>query len=335
MQEIIKEVMQSYRVYPTEMEEITERLVRIKDGQRDYALKRSTLTKENVTAWLSVYHIANEKKLAEIAPVYVTRDGKLYKEVDESFFYLTPWTESPNRANLKNEIENTMQHLGSLHEKTKTSQRISKDTLTQNFLTYQTYCTQVPTELNSIVRQFEGNRYMSPFELLVCTQFRDIEYASKMNNDIIRDFLDPSDEDLTWNHCLCHGNLTPDHTVGRYIINWENARYDHPVMDLAKYFSHLTGNYDQPQNRITEAFKIYKNQNDLNEMELKLLTIYLLNPSSYLTTIREYVNNTSKKSMVIQISELQQQYRKLIFALNWNKYMKEEYETISFEDADH
>ncbi|MFC4022633.1 spore coat protein YsxE [Oceanobacillus longus] len=335
MQEIIKEVMQSYRVYPTEIEEITERLVRIKDGQRDYALKRSTLTKENIPAWLRVYHIANEKKLAEIAPVYVTRDGKLYKEMDESFFYLTPWIESPNRANLKNEIENTMQYLGHLHEKTKTSQRISKDTLTQNFLTYQTHCAQVPTELNAIVRQFEGNRYLSPFELLVCTQFRDIEYASKMNNDIIREFLDPSDEDLTWNQCLCHGNLTQDHTLGRYIINWENARYDHPVMDLANYFSHLTGNYDQPQNKITEAFKLYKNQNDLNEIELKLLTIYLLNPSSYLTTIREYVNNTSKKSMVIQIRELQQQYRKLIFALNWNKFMKEEYETIAFEDADH
>ncbi|WP_087971815.1 spore coat protein YsxE [Oceanobacillus rekensis] len=335
MQKIIKDIMQSYRVYPTESEKITDRLFRIRDGRRTYALKQSALTKENVALWQHVYAIANEKNLSEIAPVYLTREGKLYLETDESFYYLTPWIETPSTGNLKNNMENTMQNLGRLHVTTMKSHRISKDSLNDNFLTYQAFCKETPIELKRIVHQFESNRYMSPFELLVCTQYRDVEYALKMNNDIIDEFLEPSDETLTWNHCLCHGNLTPDHTVGRYIINWETVRYDHPAVDLANYFNHLTGNYDQPQELITDAFKIYKNKNDLNRMELKLLSIYLLHPSTYITTIQNYVNNTSGKSMELQVRDIQQQFRKLLFAIKWNKFIIEEYETISFEDADY
>jgi spore coat protein YsxE len=297
-------------------------------------LKQSTLTKENIALWQHVYAIANEKNLFEIAPVYLTREGKLYLEMDESFYYLTPWIETPSTGNLKNYMENTMQNLGRLHVTTMKSHRISKDSLNDNFLTYQAFCKQIPLELKRIVHQFESNRYMSPFELLVCTQYRDVEYALKMNNDKIEQFLELSDEDLTWNHCLCHGNLTPDHTVGRYIINWETVRYDHPAVDLANYFNHLTGNYDQPLELITDAFKIYKNKNDFNRMELKLLSIYLLHPSIYITTIQKYVNNTSQKSMALQIKDIQQQFRKLLFAIKWNEFIKDEYETISFDDAD-
>lgn len=334
MNEIIKDILQSYRVYPTKSEKITNRLYRVQDGGRTYALKQSTLAKEDIAIWQHVYGLANEFNLSEVAPVYLTREGQLYVELDESFYYLTPWVETTPTNNLKSNIENTMQNLGNLHEKTKKSHRITKEALQEKFFTYQTYSREVPIKLKRIVHQFENNRYMSPFELLVCTQYRDVEYALKLSNEAIEQFLEPSDDELTWNYCLCHGNLTPDHTVSRYIINWENAHFDHPAMDLVKYFSHLTGSYDQPPEMITNAFKLYKNKNDLNQMELKLLTIYLLHPSSYITTIQNYVNSTSQKSMAYQIRDIQQQFRMLLFAIKWNEFIIEEYETISFEDAD-
>ncbi|WP_067727269.1 phosphotransferase [Oceanobacillus damuensis] len=329
----IKKVMEAYKVYPIRTEKITERLYRVNDGQRDYALKMSKLNEANIEKWQNVYYLANEKNLSEIVPVYLTKNGKLFEKFNEAFFYLTPWIDIPARGNDENTIKNTMHRLASVHEKTKNSQRISSEKLKENFHTYQTFCKQLPSELLSIIRQFEGNRYMSPFELLVCTQYRDLEYATNANNELINDFLEQNEAHIPWNRCLCHGNLRKEHIADRHLLNWENAGYDLPATDLAVYFSHLTGNYDQPVETITEGFKIYKEKNDLSGPEMQLLSIYLFNPSSYITIVRDYMGRSSTKPMTDQITELQQQYRKILFAIKWRKFIREEYESISFDNS--
>ncbi|WP_249870962.1 phosphotransferase [Oceanobacillus saliphilus] len=333
MMDSINEVMQAYKVYPIATEKITDRLYLVKDGQRKYALKRSRLKEADIAAWQRIYYIANQKNLSEIVPIYLTKDGIMYYEKNQSYFYLTPWIEKPSRHDRKDAIENSMFSLANLHGKTKTSQRISINSVKQNFNTYQAFCKQVPDELHAVVLQFEKNRYMSPFELLVCTQYRDLEYASKMNNDIINEFLDQKDEYITWNSCLCHGNLKQEHILNRHILNWEKARFDQPAVDLANYINNMTGDYDQSVDMITGAFKIYKEKNDLTGLELKLLSIYLLNPSPYITVIREYLKKPSDRSIADQIKDIQRHYRRIIFAIKWREFMKEEYESISFDDS--
>ncbi|MBP2077435.1 phosphotransferase [Oceanobacillus polygoni] len=330
--EVVKEILQAYRIYPTEIEKVTEHLFHIKDGRRDYALKKSSLKQDDIAAWEHVYYIANEKNLSEIVPVYVTKDGKLYENTSDSIYYLSPWLLFAPRSSSENSIERTMGILAHIHEKTQQSQRISKSTLNKNFHTYQTFCEQLPNELYSYVLRFEQQAYMSPFELQVCTHYRDIEIALNRINSEISEFLDQSEEELTWNLSLCHGNLELDHILNKHVINWEQARYDHVAVDLVNYFHQLTGEYDQPNELLMEGFNVYKRKYDLDMFDMKLLSIYLLNPASYMTIIRDYVRSPKEKTLTYQVSELQKQYRKLIFALKWTDFIKDEYETLSFDD---
>ncbi|MCM3396987.1 phosphotransferase [Oceanobacillus profundus] len=332
MMEVVKDILQAYRIFPTEIEKVTDRLYHIKDSRRDYALKKSTLKQEDIAAWEHVYYVANEKNLSEIVPVYLTKDGKLYEDVDGFVYYLSPWLLFAPRSSSETSIERTMGLLAHIHDRTQQSQRISKSSLNKNFHTYQTFCEQLPNELYSYVLRFEQQAYMSPFELQVCTHYRDIETALNRINGEVSEFLDQSEEEITWNLSLCHGNLALDHVLNNHIINWEQARYDHVAVDLTNYFHQLTGEYDQPNELIMEGFKVYKRKYDLEMFDMKLLSIYLLNPADYMTIIRDYVKSTKEKPLTYQVSALQKQYRKLIFALKWTDFIKEEYETINFDD---
>lgn len=332
--EMVKEVLQAYHVYPMETKKITDRLYRIKDGNHEYALKKSSLTEDSVKAWQRVYYIANEKNIPQVVPVYLTKEGKLYQKLNDSIFYLTPWLDNSTRLSINSSINSTMQSLAHLHEKTKQVQIISKKKLDESFHTYQQYSKDIPNELLSYVTQFENNLYMSPFELLVCTQFRDMEYAFNMHNARINEFLDSSDEEMNWSNSLCHGQLSPDHIINRQFINWESTIFDHPAVDLNHYITHLTGDFDQPIESIADGFKRYKANNDFTDTELKLLTIYLLNPTPYITTIRNYTSNITKEPMIDQVRQLQQQYRRLFFAMKFTEFIKDEFETISLDDLD-
>lgn len=290
------------------------------------------MKQEDIAAWEHVYYIANEKNLSEIVPVYLTNDGKLYERIDNSIYYLSPWLIFAPRSSNENRIDRTMGILARIHETTKQSQQITKSALNKNFHTYQTFCEQLPNELYSYVLRFEQQAYMSPFELQVCTHYRDMEIALNRINGEISEFLDQSEEELTWNLSLCHGNLALDHILNNHVINWEKGRYNHVAVDLTNYFHQLTGEYDQPDELIMKGFKAYKRKYDLEQFDMKLLSIYLLNPAAYMTTIREYVQNPKEKPLTSQVSALQKQYRKLIFALKWTDFIKEEYEVINFDD---
>lgn len=329
--ENIEEILSEYRVQSMEYAKVTERLYWVRDRQKEYALKRSSLREGDAAVWANVFYVANEKNISEILPVYLTADSQLYTNRDGTLYYLVPWMKATGRSSLKYKVGNGMKTLGNIHHKTKKEVTLTKEKLQKNFHTYLSYSKQARNELYSYVLQFERKIYMSPFELLVCTHFREMEHAIQLNFRKLSEFLEQEDE-LVWSNCLCHGTPSTDHFIDGYLINWEHARFDHAVTDLAAYFGSLTGSYDQPAELIMESFSIYQNRNNLTQQELMLLTIYLLNPSAYLGIIRSYIKNPSEESLMHQTRKLQQAYRKLLFGLRWEEFIRKEYETVYFEE---
>src|SRR5699024_4918080 len=87
----VREVLKSYAIDPAYIEQITDRLFKVKDKERTYAVKRSQLTRQTVAMWEHVYHEANDKKIAAVLPVYLTKAGFLYITMRHTVYYLTPW----------------------------------------------------------------------------------------------------------------------------------------------------------------------------------------------------------------------------------------------------
>src|SRR5699024_11447250 len=67
--------------------------------------------------------------------------------------------------------------------------------------------------LLSSVEQFEKNKYMSPLELLVCTQFISLERVYHVLKGFIKRFIENREDETTWNVILCHGNLSGEHML--------------------------------------------------------------------------------------------------------------------------
>ncbi|UJL44977.1 hypothetical protein KFZ58_11135 [Virgibacillus sp. NKC19-16] len=332
--EVLKKVLNSYTVYPLAIEEVTERLFRVSDGQREYALKMSLLSKESLVDFENVYHTAFSKNISTILPVYLTKNGNLYMEMDQTIFYLTPWIETPNTEKNSQLIEHLYKNMGTVHAKTKQTQSISTERLIHEFTTYKAFCEHTSKEFLAFVEQFEKNRFMSPFELLVCTHYRDLEFALKEITKRIEQLIDEQEEETTWNFSLCHGNLRFSHTLGGHVINWENAYYENAVMDLAAFFKQEVSHYDRPRVALMEQFSTYNHENELNQNEWHLLIIYLLNPTNYLKIVQQYVGDPSTDTMVNRVRKLQHAHRQLLFGLQFSSFVETEYETSILDDLE-
>ncbi|MBY7143245.1 hypothetical protein KFZ56_09275 [Virgibacillus sp. NKC19-3] len=331
--EVLKKVLNSYAIYPLAIEEVTERLFRVSDGQREYALKKSLLSKESLANFENVYHTAFSQHIATILPVYLTKSGNLYTEMNQTIFYLTPWIEYSNTKQSQL-IENLYKNIGAVHAKTKQTQLISTERLIREFTTYKAFCEHAANELITFVQQFEKSRFMSPFELLVCTHYRDLEFTLKEIIKRIQHLIDEQEEEISWNFSLCHGNVRISHTLGAHMINWENAYYDNAVMDLAAFFKQEVSHYDQPRDALMEQFSTYNHENELNQHELNLLIIHLLNPTNYLKIVQQYAGHTSVDTMVTRVRKLQHAHRQLLFGLQFSKYVETEYEVSSLDELE-
>lgn len=331
-------ILQSYSVYPLSIEKITKRLWKISDGNRNYALKESKLSSTTIVNWEKSFKLAEYHQLHAILPVYMTRNGQLYQEHLGSFYYLSPWVDHDNGRGTERNIADFYSNLGAVHAKTKQTKQIEKDTFIREFGTYKQACETLFNELNRTVDRFERNHYMSPFELLVCSQFRDIEMVFQVLNKRLDQLVYVSnDEQVTWNSSFCHGQLSRDHIVhhnSAQLINWEQARYENATMDLVRFYRSETLDYDAPITAYTEEFHSYIKENELTEKELQLLTIHLLHPSSYFRLVQEYLEDPSNQTMLARTRQLQRAYRQLTFGLQWSDYVEKEHETINFDDLD-
>lgn len=332
--ELIIKALEAYSIYPVSIEKVTDRLFRVYDGKHEYALKRSLLSDRTLANWESVYRQAHSQNMAAIMPVYLTKAGDLYKKSDQSIYYLTPWILVQKNESQKQSIEQFYYTIGMIHAKTKQSQLIQMDKLKSDFSTYQTFCEETKGMLLDYVKRFEKNQYMSPFELMVCTQYRDLEFALNTVKRRLDQFLYEDEEQLTWNDCLIHGNLKLSHLVNHYIINWEYAQQGNAVLDLAKFYQQETVEFGNKADLFIELFSVYNKENELKLKEHYLLIIYLLNPTAYISKIQDYMNKSSDLSMVDQIQLLQHAYRQVIFGLKWSSFVEKEYESFSLDDLE-
>ncbi|GIO21778.1 spore coat protein YsxE [Oceanobacillus sp. J11TS1] len=325
--DIWKKVLEAYHIFPVSIERQTERVVKVFDGMQEYALKRSFLTEQTIENWQHVYHIAREKNVTEVLPVYLTRDNSLFHKEEHFYYYLTPWIDAPVMTDPTYNIERTLQTLAQIHKKTKQSSRIKPDVFKKSFQGFSDFCKQSIDQLHKRVTDYESRKYMSPFELLYCTHYKGVCHAIELLQEKLDQIYGEEETEFPWSTSLCHQQVDDTHCKGGYLINWESGGYEHPARDLSHYFRSLTGYYNQPEKTIQQAFDVYRKTNYLTVREIHLVSVYLLNPSPYLNVLENYTEHRTKKSMIHQIKQLQQQFRRLQFAMNWVDFVQENYES--------
>lgn len=317
----VREVLKSYAIDPAYIEQITDRLFKVKDKERTYAVKRSQLTRQTVAMWEHVYHEANDKKIAAVLPVYLTKAGFLYITMRHTVYYLTPWIDEETLAS-NQQIERTYQLLGKLHYKTKQKTDMNTAVSIKQFKSYQNDVRIYFSRMKAYVETYEKNHYMSPFELQVCTQFHKIAMIwNELDDNIERLIVELTDK--TSGHIsLCHGQLIRPHIVHKqntsHFINWEKAYIGHAIDDLSRLLNHAALFYGNPKDQWINQFSIYIQENKLAKYELLLLMIYLLDPMDYFLLIEQ----SGDTAMIDRIGRLEQHYRRLDFAWHMSREIK-------------
>ncbi|HLS10164.1 hypothetical protein [Lentibacillus sp.] len=329
----IERIIGAYGIYPYHIEQQSDCLYKVSDGRHAYALKRSKLTEDAVLRWEQVYHQAYASHLVNVLPVYLTETGELYVRMDDSYYYLTPWITDRNPGHERC-ISDAYEAIGRVHAKTK--QSISMDTaaVMQKFNDYQQHCVERHEALLTYVELFERNRFMSPFELQVCTHYHVLVNVLAELDDHVEQLKVMLEHERKWHYSLLHGNLNLSHFLHQnntYIINWERAAYDNAVVDLSIFLKRQVQYHDQQTSQLAELFPAYQEQNPLTEMEQHLLTVYLLDPSDYITLIDDYMANTGQ-TLVKQVQLLQRAFRRLEFGRRWSQLNEYDDSTVSPEN---
>lgn len=322
----IRKVLTSYSIFPKHIKNVSKNLYKVSDGKSTYALKKSSLADKNLQNWLTVYHEAQMKQLTQIMPVCVTKENKLYDQMDGVIYYLSPWVQHEQYS-----IEMLYRSIGHIHQQTKQNKKIETKHITGKFNDYKNYCEQIGNKLLKHLNNFESKHYMSPLELQVCTHYHHLEFALKESIRRIEIFVTELGDHDSWNYSLCHGNLKLTDIKGDKIINWEDASYNNSITDFVCFFNNEINQYDSEVEQLINLFPTYMESNKLTTLELSLLTIHLLDLSLYIQKLEQYMTNQLEQSMILQVQHLETAYRKLLFGIKWTQFIKNEYELFSFE----
>ncbi|MFD1039534.1 hypothetical protein ACFQ3N_14180 [Virgibacillus byunsanensis] len=332
----IQKVLRGYSIRPTYIEKITDRLYKVSDSHYTFAVKKSSLTMEVISTWEKVYHEAYSKNITYVLPVYLTAEGKLYLELDQKIWYISPWIER-KQIDDKTAINNIYSCIGKLHHSTKQPQPFDSPKALREFRDYKTsFCEKIQENLLSYVEHFEKSRYMSPFELQVCSQYRDIEMILKELNKRVDQLIEELQNQSEWNTSLCHGQLKFSHMVhneNTSLLNWEKAYIGNSISDLSYLYKEQATYYDNHTELLIEQFSTYINENNLSKYELLLLAIYLLDPSSYISNVNAYTKNTTTTTMIEKNKRLQRAYRQLIFGFKWSQKAETLIEPDLFDES--
>ncbi|WP_186576248.1 protein kinase family protein [Aquibacillus kalidii] len=323
----VRSILNAYQIKPSEVSKVTNNLYRIQAQEYSFALKKSKLNRNQIDSWKQAYIYGNEYQLTSILPVYMTEKGDIFHQDYNDIYYLTPWKETRRNDEPEHEVESFYRTLGTIHHKTKKKLDIQVDQVEQQITQEKEKLSRFRQSILTNVELYESKRYMSPFELRVCMQYRDIEQVCNSLDDWYDYYLEDLKEDGVMNHSLCHGNLRASHLIyqssNTYFVNWEKSHIGSPMYDLAVYYYHELKYHDCYLNHLMSSFSIYEKENPLLLSERSLLAVLLLTPSSYLQVIEAYNNKQFSKSQPFQIRYLEQAYRRLVHGLSMQQHLKQ------------
>ncbi|WP_161993104.1 MULTISPECIES: phosphotransferase [Sediminibacillus] len=324
--ERIQTVLQEYQIGPAEIVPITSRLYKIHTYDHTFALKKSRMQSEALADWENVFRIANLHRLSSIVPVYLTERGQIYVPYENDIYYLSPWQEKLERDEPVHELEGFFRELANIHAVTMEEHEINLE-LVQDIVAQELQKLESRrADLLEYVEQFEARRFMSPYELEVCTHYRDIEIAFSKTSAWFESYIEDLRRDKIGRTCLCHGNLRTSHLLTGQeqakFINWEHAFTGNPVQDLSVYFQQEWQFHDCSFQEVLQSFPLYEKQNRLLLSEKSLLAILSINPSNYLDTVEDHLRRPYDRPLPFQIRDLERTYRRLYYGLKFQEILE-------------
>lgn len=230
--------------------------------------------------------LLNYSNLEDNIYEYIEEVNKLYPQKDEDFIKL----------------------VGLLHSKTSYIKEVSKDIyqeLYENILNNIEYYLEY---YNKYYNLYLKSRYMSPSNYLFTRNYSKIRSSLLFSKDKLEYWYSNIENKTTERLCLIHNNLEKDHYLKGsdkdYLISFDKAKFDSPVIDLVKLYKKEFFNME-----FNSLFNDYLKINPLNEDEIDLFFILISIPLElniednellYVKNIRYFLDYIYKTESILE-----------------------------------
>lgn len=191
-----------------------------------------------------------------------------------------------------------------LHAKTSYFKDIDENTFDQIYYDIDNNIEYAKEYYSKLYDDIFAKKYYSPFEMIFMDIYSKINNACLFCKNELDKWYETCAEKKSKRVALLHNNLKLDHFIKGeedYLISFDNAKIDTPVLDLVKFYKNEFNNLD-----FKEVFKTYTYHFDLTDEEYKLFFILISIPDvikidnntyndvSKICYLKNYLNKTEE-----------------------------------------
>lgn len=159
-----------------------------------------------------------------------------------------------------------------------------------------------------LISGIESKVFMSPSDLIIADNITRLYNSLDYNKIKLEKWHSLVSNKTRERRVVIHNNLRLDHFIRNeksYLINWDNSRFDSPVIDLYKLFNNHFLDFN-----FFELLKDYEKSYPLMEDERLLLELLILIPENIDITGNEYEKCLKVNKIVNRINSLPEAFEK-------------------------
>jgi len=241
-------------------------------------------------------------KIKVINDEFVLKDKKkdinyLYQKLESNDFYNYPelideddnfykyrYIEEIRKVN----IEDTLELLGKLHNKTSEEKLINKERYEEVYLKLRENLLYLKKYYEDLITKIEEREYFSPSEYLFVRNVSILLGSLKFCEDEIEKWKKLTENKSYEKVSVIHNNPSLKHSIigkEKVLINFDDYKIDSPVIDLYKFYKNEGYNVN-----ILDKLYVYENKNKLSEEEKVLFKILVTLPRKITFKNSEFEN---------------------------------------------
>lgn len=303
-------ILNNYQIEPYYVEDYGH-ILKIYSNKGTFALKR--IAPAAGTDFIRHVHFLYQKGFNRIVPIYPTLDGRYAVLNDKHLYYLMPWMPNEVKEDRLHKNQQLIRELARLHTLSSKEIPVNKEERTEHYEKTIQLFEKNQEFLDGYVDVCEHKTYMSPFELLFCLYFNEINQALRFSKTKFEEWYENTKETEKARMVIIHGKITPDHFLYDergygYFINFENAGYGSPIHDLLPFLSRALNTTPKRNDEAVDWIYHYNKYFALRPEEKMLFYSYLAYPTSVIQVAESYYRSPGRQNELKFVKQLQRKY---------------------------
>ncbi|MCM3765464.1 spore coat protein YsxE [Neobacillus niacini] len=302
-------ILDHYQVEPHFVEDYGS-IQKIYSNKGTFALKKIAPT--TGTDFIRHVHYLYQKGYNRIVPIYPTMDGRYAVLHENNLYYLMPWMSNDSRGN-RQAHHQLFRELARLHTLSAKEITINKEERIEHYEKTIQQLDKHQEFLDGFIDVCEKKTYMSPFELLYCLYYNEINLALRFSKTKFEEWYEKTKDNEKARMVVVHGKVASDHFVYDergygYFINFENASYGSPIHDLLPYVSRALNTGPKRNDDVIDWIYHYYKYFPFKDDEKLLFYSYLAYPTQVIQIVEKYYRKKRPRNELKLVRQLQQRY---------------------------